>query len=92
MARTYSQLGSREAEQPDGSAAAAVGWDVKALVIRLRLRVPQAVNNLRRLAARRAELGPEPFTSLLSQAMGDPKLTEAITSLLDQLDAAKTGA
>jgi tetratricopeptide (TPR) repeat protein len=91
MATTYTQLGILEAEQPDGSAAAAVGWHVKALVIRLHLGAPQAANNLRRLAALRSNLGLKRFTSLLSQAIGDTKLAEAITSLLDQLDAAETG-
>jgi hypothetical protein len=60
-------------------------------VIRLRLGAPQAANNLRRLAALRSNLGLKRFTSLLSQAIGDTKLAEAITSLLDQLDAAETG-
>jgi hypothetical protein len=90
MARTYSQLGILEAGQPDGSAATVVSWQVKALVIRFRLGVPQAANNLRHLAAHRKALGPEQFISLLSQATGDTGLTEAITSLLDQLDAAET--
>ncbi len=82
IALTGSQLGVLEAEHPDGSAAAAVGWHVKALVIRLRLGAPQAVIDVRRLAALRGELGPERFTSLLSEASGDTELTEAITSLL----------
>jgi tetratricopeptide (TPR) repeat protein len=90
MATTYSQLGILEAEQPDGSAATAVGWHVKALAIRLHMSAPQAANDLRRLAAHRKELGPERFTSLLSQATGNTGLTKAITSLLDQLDAAET--
>ena len=90
MATTYRQLGILEAEQPEGSAATAVGWHVKALAIRLRLGAPQAANDLRRLAAHRQELGPGLFTSLLSEAAGNTELTEAITSLLDQLDTAKT--
>jgi hypothetical protein len=57
----------------------------------MRLGAPQAVNNLRRLAAHRGELGPERLTGLLSQATGDTELTETITSLLDQLDGAETG-
>ena len=85
MATTYSQLGNLEKER-GGPMTAAVTWHVKALVIRLRLGVPQAVNNLRRLAAYRRELGAEPFTSLLTQAAGDTDLAETITSLLDQLD------
>jgi len=64
---------------------------VKALVIRLRLGVPQAVIDLRRLAGHRRELGPQRFTGLLSEATGDAGLTDAITALLDRLDAAKTG-
>ena len=59
---------------------------MKALAIRLRLGVPQAVNNLRRLAAYRRELGAEPFTSLLTQAADSADLAETITSLLDQAD------
>jgi tetratricopeptide (TPR) repeat protein len=85
MATTYSQLGNLEKER-GGSMTAAVTWHVKALVIRLRLGVPQAVNNLRRLAAYRDELGTGPFTSLLTQAAGDSDLAETITSLLDQPD------
>ena len=60
-----------------------------ALAIRLPLGVPQARNNLRRLAAYRRELGAGPFTSVLTQAAGGTDLAETITSLLDQLD--KTG-
>ena len=85
MANSYSQLGILEKER-GGSITAAVTWHVKALVIRLRLGVPQARNNLRRLAAYRRELGAEPFTSLLTQAAGDTDLAEAVTSLLDELD------
>jgi tetratricopeptide (TPR) repeat protein len=81
----YSQLGSLE-EERGGSQAAAVTWRVRALVIRLRLGVPQADNNLRRLAAYRRELGAGPFTSLLTQAAGGTDLAETITSLLAQLD------
>jgi hypothetical protein len=82
-------LGILEAER-GGPEAAAIAWHVKALAIRLRLRVPQAVNNLRRLSAHRNELGPERFTTLLTQAASDADLAEAITSLLDQLDAASS--
>jgi tetratricopeptide (TPR) repeat protein len=86
----YSQLGNLEKER-GGSVAAAVTWHVKALVIRLRLGVPQALNNLRRLAAYRDELGAGPFTGLLTQAAGDTDLAARIMSLLDQLDKAETG-
>ena len=89
-ATTYSQLGNLEIER-GGPVTTAVTWHVKALAIRLRLGVPQAMNNLRRLAAHRRELGPEPFTGLLAQASGDTDLTETITSLLDQVDAANDG-
>ena len=85
MATSYSQLGNLEKDR-GGPAAAAITWHVKALAIRLRLGVPQAVIDLRRLAAYRRELGAEPFTSLLAQAAGDTDLAETITSLLDQLD------
>ena len=85
MAVTYSQLGNLEKER-GGSITAAVTWHVKALVIRLRLGVPQAVNNLRRLGPYRRELGAGPFTSLLTQAAGDTDLAETITALIDQLD------
>ena len=87
MATSYSQLGNLETEH-GGPVITAITWHVKALAIRLRLGVPQAVNNLRRLAAHRRELGPEPFTSLLAQAADDTHLTETITSLLDQVDDA----
>jgi hypothetical protein len=48
---------------------------VKALVVRLRLGLPQAVNYLRRLAAHCGELGPGRFTSQLSETTGDTGLT-----------------
>jgi tetratricopeptide (TPR) repeat protein len=84
-ATSYSQLGNLEIEC-GGPIAAAATWHIKALVIRLRLGVPQAVYNLRRLAACRGELGAEPFTSLLTQAASDTDLAETIASLLDELD------
>ena len=62
---------------------------MKALAITLRLGSPQAVTNLRHLAAYRSGTGPGPFTSILAHAAGSPDLAEAITALLDQLD--KTG-
>ena len=64
---------------------------MKALAIRLRLGLPQAMNELRRLAAHRRELGPQPFTGLLAQTASETRLTETITSLLDQVDAANDG-
>jgi tetratricopeptide (TPR) repeat protein len=90
MATSYSQLANLGADR-GGPAAAVIAWHVRALAIRLQLGVPQAVNNLRRLAACRRELGAEPFTGLLAQAAGDTKLAETITSLLDQVDAAGDG-
>ena len=84
IATSYSQLGNLE-EERGGSLAAAVTWHARALVIRLRLGVPQARNNLRRLAAYRRELGAGLFTGLLTQAAG-ADLAETITSLLDELD------
>jgi tetratricopeptide (TPR) repeat protein len=85
IATSFSQLGDLEVER-GGSLAAAVTWHVRALVIRLRLGVPQARNNLRRVAAYRRELGTEPFASLLTQAAGSANLAKTITSLLDELD------
>lgn len=40
---------------------------------------PQAENNLRHLAAYRRELGVEPFNSVLTQAVDDTDLAEAIS-------------
>ena len=90
MATCYSQLGNLGADR-GGPAAEAIAWHVRALAIRLQLGVPQAVNNLRRLAAYRRELGAEPFTGLLAQAAGDTELAGTITSLLDQADATGDG-
>jgi tetratricopeptide (TPR) repeat protein len=87
MAITYSQLGVLEAKR-GGPETAAIAWHMKALAIRLRLGIPQAVDDLRRLATYRSELGPERFTSLLTQATSDTGLAEAIASQLGQLDAA----
>jgi tetratricopeptide (TPR) repeat protein len=87
MATSYGQLANLEAER-SGNTAQAIGLHVQALEIRLRLGVPQAVNNLRRLAAHRDELGPERFGSLLAQATGDANQAETILSLLGQLGPA----
>jgi len=91
MAASYSQLGDLEADR-HGPAAAVIAWHLKALTIRLRLSVPQAVNNLRRLSAYRREIGGESFTSSLLQAAGDVDLAKTITTLLDRVDAADDGA
>ena len=86
MAITYSQLGDLE-EVRGRSIVAAIPWHVKALVIRLRLGIPQAGNNLRRLAAYRRQLGVEPFASLLAKAADQVDQPGTISSLLDQFDA-----
>jgi tetratricopeptide (TPR) repeat protein len=90
-ATTCSQLGILEAER-GGPPAAAIAWHTRALAIRLNLRLPRAVNNLRGLAALRSELAPEAFASVLSQAAGDTDLAEAITSLLDHLNEADSSS
>jgi hypothetical protein len=75
-----------------GSAGQAVSWHVQALVIRLRLAVPQAVIDPCRLAAYRNELGPERFGSLLAQATGDANQAETIMSLLGKLSPANANS
>jgi hypothetical protein len=62
---------------------------VQALAIRLRLGVPQAVIDLRRLAAHRAAVGTGQFTGMLTEAAGAEE-AKTILSLLDQLEAACT--
>ena len=64
---------------------------MKALGIRLRLGSPQAVIDLRHLAAYRLDLGAGPFTSIMAQAADDTDLAETITSLLDQADKTDDG-
>jgi tetratricopeptide (TPR) repeat protein len=90
IATSYSQLGLLQKER-GGSLTEAITWQVKALVIRLGLGVPQAMNNLRRLAAYRRELDAELFTGLLMQAAGSTDLADTITSLLDQVDESGDG-
>ena len=90
-ATSYSQLGILEADR-SGPVAAVIAWHVKALAIRLRLGVPQAVIDLRRLGGYRRQLGAEPFTSLLTREANDNDLADTITSLLDQVDAADDGS
>jgi hypothetical protein len=85
MAATYSQLGNLESER-GGQIATATAWQVRALLIRLALGVPQAATNLRRLGEYRRELGADQFTSLLNSNAGDPSLVETITDLLDQAE------
>jgi len=53
MATSYSQFGSLVAKR-GGPVAEIVAWHIRALAIRLRIRVPQAVNNLRQPAPARA--------------------------------------
>jgi tetratricopeptide (TPR) repeat protein len=84
MASSFSQMAILEDER-GGSAEQAITWHVQALAIRLRLRIPQALNNLRRLAAFRNQLGPERFGSLLAEATGDADQAETILSKLTQL-------
>jgi tetratricopeptide (TPR) repeat protein len=91
MASSFSQLGILEAER-GGNVQLAISRHVRALAIRLRLGIPQAVNNLRRLAAHRAELGSEQFTGLLTRATDDTELAKVIPSMLDQLDAAESSS
>ena len=86
-AASYGQLGILEKER-GGSITAAVTWHVRALAIRLHLGVPEALIDLRRLAAYRLESGAGSFTSVLTQAANDTSLVQTITSLLDQLDKA----
>ena len=85
MAKSYSQLGVLEKDR-GGSLTEAVTWHVRALAIWLRLGVPDAVTDLRRLAAYRRELGAEPFTRLLTRAADSTDLTETINSRLDRVD------
>ena len=88
MATSYSQFGSLVAER-GGPVADIVAWHIRALAIRLRIGVPQAVNDLRQLLPYRRELGAEPFAALLAQITDDAELVEAIPGLLDQVDAAE---
>ena len=85
MATSYSNIANLEKERV-GPIDTGVTFQVKALTIRLRLGVPQSVNNLRSLSAYRRELGVEAFTRLLVQAADNADLAETITSLLDQVD------
>jgi len=87
MAASISQLGILDTER-GAPPAAVITRHVTALAIRLRLGVPQAIVDLRRLAACRDDLGPEQFTALLTQATGDTGQAQTIMSLLDRLDAA----
>jgi len=90
MANTYQQLGALEKES-GGALSSAIKWQVGALLIRIRLRVPGAMSNLRYLADYRHELGREAFTRMLAQAVGNSDLTSQITQLIDQADEAKGG-
>jgi len=86
IANTFSQLGMLE-KQRGGRATTAITWHVKALIIRFRLRVPEAAMDLLHLSSWRRELGDGQFARMLADVVGDPEAVEAITSLLDQLEA-----
>jgi tetratricopeptide (TPR) repeat protein len=88
MAASYNQMAILEAAR-GGNPAQVIGLHVQALGIRLRLGAPQALNDLRRLAAYRDELGPERFEGLLAQTTGDADQAETIMSLLGQLGQAE---
>ena len=62
---------------------------IRALTIRLGLGVPDAVIDLRKLAAYRRELGNGTFGHLIAQTGSDPELTSILGPLLDQVDAAE---
>jgi tetratricopeptide (TPR) repeat protein len=87
VATAASQLGNLEADR-GGSTVMAMAWHVKVLLIRVRLGVPQARNNLRRLSGFRRELGTGPFTSVLAETVADTELAQMITSRLDEWDNA----
>jgi tetratricopeptide (TPR) repeat protein len=90
MAASYSQLGILEASRD--AAESAIAWHVRALAIRYRLRVPEVLFDLRRLAEHRASLGPHRFTAIVIDAVGGPEQADAIISMLDQTDAGPVGA
>jgi tetratricopeptide (TPR) repeat protein len=85
-ANTHSQLGFLETDR-GGTITAAIGRHVRALTIRLRFGDPKAMIDLRQLAAHRRDLGTEEFGRLLAGATGDAEAAEAVTGLLDRLEA-----
>jgi hypothetical protein len=89
MATTISQLGVLDADR-GAPPAAIITPHTEALAIRLRLSIPQAMIDLRFLAACRADLGPDQFAALLTAVIGDTGQANTIMSLLDHLDAAAT--
>jgi tetratricopeptide (TPR) repeat protein len=86
MAKTCSALGVLAHTRGDPTAEV-IAWHLMALVVRLRLGLPEAGFDLRYLANCRHELGTDQFNSILASAVGDPSAVEGITSLLDQFDA-----
>jgi tetratricopeptide (TPR) repeat protein len=85
MAIIYRALSRLETERGGSAAGAdAIALLARALVIRLRIDVPEAIGDLRSLAAWRRILGVAEFTRLLTAA--DPDLADTITPRLDQLD------
>jgi tetratricopeptide (TPR) repeat protein len=90
VATSYSRLGLLEAER-GRPAAVYIGWELRALAIRLRIDPPQARNNLERLAGHRRELGTEAFRRALEEATGDTETAANVMGLLDQLDAPGAG-
>jgi len=87
LATTYSQMGVL-ARDRGGPADQAIALHMRALAIRLRLAVPEAVFDLRNLAAYRHELGDGTFGHMITQTGSDPELTSMLGSLLDQVDTA----
>jgi tetratricopeptide (TPR) repeat protein len=84
MATSYSILGIMEAQR--SHAELSITWHLKALAIRLRLGLPEAIMDLGSISAHRRKLGSEEFTALLDR-VGGPRNAKAIMSLLDQAEA-----
>ena len=69
-----------------------IALHMRALAIRLRLGIPQAVIDLRSLATYRRELGHGTFGHLISSTGSDPELISALGQLLESRSfAQRTG-
>lgn len=80
MAISWSQLGILATERQ--RYADAVVWHIRGLLVRLSLQVPQAANNVRKLAALRGQMGNDAFVDTASAVLDHAQLTQ-VQALLD---------
>lgn len=82
MATSWSQLGNLAAARQRFTEA--VDWHLHALLVRLKLQVPQVTIDIRALAALRVQIGDRAFTEAANAVLDDTDLAQ-VQALLDSV-------